>query len=708
MLVFRQYLKIILLFLFFPFSCGERAGSSPSLNSNAYNIIFEDDPVSKKWGDYLYRHLSNRSEGKGIINLKNKRENLKTIRLKVDETLNHDYCIEHLDKELQLTAKNEQTTIWLIYQLIKQLSKCDSRFIANDLPPAILNCHSHYENFDFSYREPHFSPNLEDDYPLIIGTNSVETDWGIWGHNLNKILHGNANDSIYAKGSFFSDSEQFCFSSDKTFRLIEKYISDNFGDKKEYTQRFMIMPNDNNIVCECSLCKANGNNTNNATPALSKLIIRLAHRFPYHSFFTSAYLTIEQSPKDQWPNNTGVLISTIDLPKGISLNEQKSVLNFLKKVNQWKNCTSNIYIWDYASNFDDYLTPLPIAYGMKKQFQFFKTNGIKGIFLNASGYDYSSFDDMKTFVAASLMMDTDLSVDSLCVQYFDQFYPKTGKLLSKYYLSLEKRIEEKNKAYNVYGGFKEALNSYLDIPEFIAFYNELPQFISIAEDEEKTKLEKLFVALSFTRLQIAYSLGANQYGFATINSKSLHVKPEIKEIYNRLSQYTKYKNLSNYKEANGNLGLYLKNWNKIFQNNPFKNLLLNEPITALSKLDEDYQEIQELNDGKLGFIGDYHQGWFINGADSLHVQFDASAIKNAKRISIRFLIDERHHISPPQKVEIYRDEVLYKEIIPVKENGNQTAIIKGDVNFVNSKFVTIKMYRNNYKSTIACDEIVLN
>jgi len=713
MSAFKYFFKSsLLLLLLLPGCSGSSSqGSSQLLKSQVYSITSTDDTLSRKWGNYLYQHLLRRSEEKGAVLWNEVGNDFKPIKVVVDAKLSHDYCIEHVGEQVNLKAKDERSAIWLIYQFVKMLSECDSRITANDLPPAIISCRNQCSDFDFVYREPYFAPNLQNEYAPIIGTNMVENDWGIWGHNLNKVLNGEESDAIYARldGSF--TSHQFCFSNDETFKQLDEYILDNFGDSEEYTQRFMIMPNDNDIVCLCKQCKAIGNTTGNATPALSALIRRLATRYPFHSFFTSAYMTTKLPSKDKWPVNTGIMISTIELPKGVDLKNQKEVKDFLRKLSIWKECTPNIYIWDYAANFDDFLTPLPILTSLKDQLHFYKSNGVKGVFLNASGYDYSPFDDVKTYVSAALMKDIDLPVDSLCNLYFSQFYPASGGALSAYYLSLEKRMLQNKKPYNMYGGFKEALNIHIDATEFVKFYDSLPSFIAVAKNDEKLELEKLYTALSFVRLQIAYTLKSPPYGFATIKGKKMFVDPTLEAVVRQLSGYKKFRDLSNYKEVDGSIDVYLSNWYRLYEESPYENLLINEPIVVLSVLDEDYKNIKVLNDGVQGFVQDYHQGWHLTSVDNLHIQFDAQNLKKARNLSIRFLISEKHHIFPPEKIELYKDNMLYKEILPVIpeiQDGVGIAVATAPVNLSDAKRVSLKLYRRQGgRSSLACDEIRL-
>lgn len=706
---FKNTLFIILLPLTLTLTACSFGGKDKGclLNSKGYCILYADNPQSKQWGEYLFKHLSNRTDNKNIVCLDNEREDCLSIWVKIDRSMPTDYCIENTETAIVLKTKTDKAMIWLLYQFMKQLSYEDNRFNGKDLPPAILDFNTICKDFDFEYREPFFNPNISGEYADIIGTYTLEDDWGIWGHNLSKVLGENVSDSVYAKQGAWIEKDQFCFSNYEIFDRLRTYINENFNNK---SQRFMITPNDNNIVCLCNLCKPYGNTPQNTTPALSILLNRLSKEFPEHLFFSAAYLTTSYPPDSKWPENVGVMFSTINLPKGIELRHTKETEEFLTVLNRWKANTSKIYVWDYGANFDDYLTPIPILYGFQKQLQFYKHNGVEGVFLNASGYDYAPFDDLKTFVSAALMINVDLSVDSISREYFKQFYPVSGDILSDYYLSLEKRLDKNGKAYNMYGGFDEALRLYLNEEEFLTFYNALDSLLHVTEEEEKAKLKKLFTALSFTRLQLAHVRGIAPSGFADKKGKFLYLKPEIKKIYESLHHYENYEDLSRYKET-GKIGVYIDNWKNIIEKGVSENLLLGENIEVLSKLDEEYKQTKMLNDGIPGFYADYHQGWFIISDDNLDVRFKTDSILNTKSISLRFLVDEKHHIYSPEKVEIYKDGQLYKDVKAKEKNNEGTRIAATiiPVNFSGANTITVKIYRNKKnKGSIACDEIRLN
>lgn len=713
---FSRYSKVAFV-LFFAFLIGCSAQPA-DLKAEKYVISSEEDAQSEKWAEYLYTHLSKRSSDKSLVDIqlggseKKQDKTVKNIRFEFAPDLNSDYRIEHLPSQLTVRVRDKRTALWIIYQLIENIGLIDKRFNTNDLPPKTIDFESKVGNFDFHYREPYFAPNLEPEYASLIGTNNVEMDWGIWGHNLTKIIEDRGNETIYALVNGKRHKEQLCFSSEEILKQTKEYIVDNFGDGSDgYKVRLMIMPADNNLVCTCPNCLEAGNTPTYATPAVQDLIRRLAELFPNHCFFTSAYLSTLSPPKYQFPKNGGVFFSTMDLPKGISLNDQASIKNFMKQLDDWRNITPNIYLWDYGSNFDDYLTPLPMLLGLQAQLQSFKKEGVKGIFLNASGYDYSPFDDVKTFVSAALMMNVNADVEQLATAFFKKNYPESYKLLSDYFMGLEKQYFQKNKSYNMYGSIRENMRTYLDVIQFVEFYETLQTLVAKTKGEEKEKLKKLFTALTFTRLQIAYTQGTHEWGYARKEENKVIIKKEINNMLNDLQQYIHFDNLRNYKESGGSLSEYINHWQQLIQSGSFENALLDVPIELCSKPDEGFEKLDLLNDGTTGFSQDYHQGWYLSSAKELHLRFPAEKLQNAKQLKIRFLQMRKHRMHQPQETQLLIDGKTIQNLQINKqqqedsENSTNVVIYSIPVNFNGAKDIELRFIRPEGNNKLALDEI---
>ncbi|WP_298653515.1 DUF4838 domain-containing protein [uncultured Proteiniphilum sp.] len=715
----EYYLKTIIITIWLlMISC---SAGSPGMKGEKYLITAEEDAESERWAAYLFHHLSKRTEEINSVELhkgvppRKMPKGVKNIHFEVAPDLKNDYCIEHTSKRLHIRVRKRNTALWLVYQLMDCISIDDHRFVTDDFSPGVIDFSTGCKDFDFNYREPFFAANLQPEYAPVLGTNCVDTDWGTWGHSLPKIVEDRGDEKIYALVEGERNKEQFCFASPGLFEQLKEYIIDYFGDEDEQSIRFMIMPNDNDLVCTCPDCIQLGNTKNNATPAVHDLIRRLAERFPNHQFFTTAYRTTATPPAYQLPENSGVFFSTIDLPKGVTLDRQSKVKTFVGQIHGWRYKTPDIYLWDYAANFDDYLTPIPILLSLQAQLQFFKRQGVRGLFLNGSGYDYSPFDDVKTFVAGALMMDVDVNVEALIKRYHQKMYPRNHELISNYYISLEKRFFDKNRPYNMYGGMRDNVKTYLDMDEFIRFYEALGNVIPATTGEEREKLEKLYTALAFTRLQIAYIQGDREWGYARKENTMMRVKPEITLLIEELRQFANYEDMQNYKESGGSLSEYIGQWEQLLNPGEYENALLGIPVEVLSNADEGFETAGLLTNGTPGFLQDYHHGWYSSGTDDLHIRFPAYTLQTAKFIRLRFLHMQRHGIYPPAGIELIVDgrpvtdqriDTSYEE----DEKESYGVSYSLPVNLNGARSIELKIIRRKESpSILALDEIqVLN
>lgn len=245
----------------------------------------------------------------------------------------------------------------------------------------------------------------------------------------------------------------------------------------------------------------------------------------------------------------------------------------------------------------------------------------------------------------------------------------------------------------MYGGFTDAVNSYLDRDEFVAFYDSVGEVISHCEEPEAENLMHLYIALTYPRLQFAWLENDD----AT-----------ARKLLPRLKEHKQFPGLINYREDNGELKTYIKNWEYSLQQMGKKNKLQGKTLTALSRLDEDYKDLSVLTDGVTGFPGNYHQGWLLCNGDDLHIECSAADISGKGTLSMSFLSNSRHRIHPPQKIEVYKDRRIYKVFEPVKQkNTEQIWYISEKVDFSDAQTVSFKLYRPD-SATIACDEIIFN
>lgn len=446
----------------------------------------------------------------------------------------------------------------------------------------------------FGYREV-FLPQGMGKNAKQLGLNSIDVDWGIWGHNLGTVLPEKHSESVYAKVNEATLKNQFCFSSNRLYDYITQYIDDNYS-MFDHT-RFSIIPNDNDIVCLCIKCVNAGNTEDNASPAVFNMVKKLAAHYPNHKFFTSDYRTTREVPSDSLPSNAGVMISAMPYPFSYLPNPEKD--KFLATIDKWKGKTDNILVWDYINNFDDYFTPYPNIGLMQDRLRNYKEHNVSAMFLNGSGADASSFSNLKTIVLAELMKNPEADWQKILKEKAMEIYPVTGETVADFIIAQEDYVKSHGLTLPLYEGVAVAERTYLPVDMFVNFHDKLLQLREKASGSEREYLNKLIPKLALTRLELK-RINGDIYG-----------AEELLESMERLKQMK----VETYNESGWLVENYIKDYRFLLDHakeTEGKNLLKGEKLKALTPLDPDYTDTSILTDGLLGMPSNYHNGHLIN------------------------------------------------------------------------------------------------
>lgn len=398
----------------------------------------------------------------------------------------------------------------------------------------------------FEYRGL-YTPTNTPEMQRTLHTNHPDYDWGVWGHNLHKVVK--VSHEMYATVDGAKTEKQLCFSSEALYKAVRAYILDQFGKGTDtYSERISIMPMDNQLACTCRDCVAKGNTSGNATPAVSYFVTRLAKEFPRHQFFTSAYHTTKSAPQTALPANVGVFVSSYPMPMRVDFSQTDGYHEFRTMVEAWTKVCGKVYVWDYARNYSDYLSPFPCLLALQSRFKLYRDLGVRGIFVNGSGDDYSAFDDMQTQVMAKLMDDPDADVRNEVDAYFEKYYPKTHQLLTDYYWQLEQRAKTTNNLLPLYGSMKQMCASYLDAEEFLHFRAKLDAASKNTSGDERKRLNALLTAWAYTQLEM--------YRTACLPMD----KEQAAEMREILKGHGEIKGMTNIDEVGNTIDDYLKRW----------------------------------------------------------------------------------------------------------------------------------------------------
>lgn len=719
-----QFLSSAAVCLALTLSCVSIKGTEMAVHTYYIHPEVPGRTLDSKMADYLKKHLQNRTEAtvldKAGID----------VTVHIGQDVGGDYSFSHTPAGYYLAAKDERTFIWLAYQFIKMAGREDAGITSDDLPPLLLNGKDTVVTFPFEYRDLYMPTNQNPDMTYLLALHNLEMDWGIWGHNLSRVLgsngdlsfgYQNMDQEMLARTGGLAHANQFCFSSDKLFDLTAQYIQDQYGDGEKSTYRMTIGPNDNSIVCMCRRCEAAGNKPGNAMPAVLRFVERLAARFPNHYFYIPGYSTTSALPDHELPSNVGVFLSAIDYPR--TMQDTPATRDFFTLLSNWQKVTDNVYIWDYVNNFDDYLSPYPVLYVMQKRFQEYRKRGVKGIFLNGSGYFYSNQQEMYSFVLANLLLDPDADIRRMVTEYYKDAMPNIGSFFMTYMMGLEDRARRSGAELPLYGGMDEAVKTYLNERDFREFYYVFRRAADMdMTHRERVLYEKTRQFVSFSFLEMCRLNGLNPGGFAELVGDEWVVKPEVWAAVEDLKLMTDEDDLylltdndntsMDHMDRVNESGVYVADYEnevELWLNGQMWNQdhLLRQPLRVHAG--EQYFTTHYLTDGVAGISQNYHWGWQIYPQTDCYIELPVAAVagKNGE-MTISFLNSERHRMSPPAAVEIWADDrliaTLRREGLGNYFDEGERVIYKGAVGFGRPSRVEVRL-KESHARNFGIDEI---
>ncbi len=724
-MMFKKYIYVIIIFL-----------SLTTCAQNKVILFSKEDKIAPKINiplaanqfvadaatDFNNKFKATTGETLQIERSNGLNKNYNYILLRINPTQKDNFCIYKKSGNITIQGSSTQNLGYAISDFFQYFTSL--RYINMNNPKApfqakieIPERFNRCESPNFEYREPYYSQNFEPEFRAWNKTNYLELEWGIWGHNLPKILKEyKLPESVYAKVGNKRVKSQFCFTSNELFTYVNKSVK-NIYDSDHALHKYMILPNDNNIVCTCNTCKAVGNTTKDAAPAVFSFLNKLAQKNKKSTFFTAAYVSVKNIPRFTAEKNTGIFYSTIDIQKGIPIENTKNFKQFESDIKKWKKYLNNVYIWDYTVNFDNYFDIYPTLKTTQQNLKLYKKLGVNGVFLHGSEYSYSTFQNCKTTIFAKLLWNVDINVEDEIATYFsNQYSKKLARLLTNYFTFINETFFVNTKELSIYSGIDETVKKYLDPKVFFEFYNE---FITHTENNKFNKeYLKLATAFTFLKLEIMRDYGLGIYGYGTLNNdKQIIVKNEITTLLDNLNNYSRSAGLKTYNERKYKIEDYLNNWRKsIYKHHKRKHYFYKKKFEVLSKLDEDYTNIETLNDGAFG-LDDYNTNWHISSIDDLVLKIDKKGIAKAEKITFSFLQDLKHNIYYPSAIEILDKD--YKVIKKLKIQPNSIALETretsielpkklDDVQLPDSFLIKIHKQNTSGKNAMACDEIIFN
>lgn len=302
---------------------------------------------------------------------------------------------------------------------------------------------------------------------------------------------------------------QLCLTNPEVLKIAEKTLRKWIKENPECVV-FSVAQNDNKLRCQCEKCKAlEKEEESPAGPVIhfvNKLADLIREDYPHIFLHTFAYQYSLPAPKKvRARDNVIVRICSIDCRYDKPFetlakeNPDGSEAEFVNALNEWKNHAKNLYVWDYAVNFENYLQPFIHFHTLKDNIKFFKKVGVRGV-LEQGNFAYgggASCDDLKSYIISKLLWNPDTEIDEEMKRFFTAVYgEKSGKHIEEYVRLIEKACSSARLSI-----YQHPDADYLN-DELVEKSDGLfKKAMECAEDENKlNRIKKEYLAIRFLQL----------------------------------------------------------------------------------------------------------------------------------------------------------------------------------------------------------------
>ena len=308
------------------------------------------------------------------------------------------------------------------------------------------------------------------------------------------------------KGKRQKERTQLCLTNPDVLRIVTSNVLERIR-KDPGAAFYGISQNDWYNYCECPKCKEIDDREESHSGTMIAFINQIAEavekEFPNVIVETLAYQYTRKPPKHIKPRaNVMPCLCTIecDFSHAIPKSSYKENIKFLDDIKGWGAICKQVYIWDYCTDFAHYAAPFPNVLGLQDNLRFFRENQVSYIYEEGAYQgQYAEFAELKAWLQAKWMWNTELPQEELLQDFFSGFYGKGAPYVRLYFDALHSFYRDPAK--HPLGCFVDVANKV--IPD--EFYERANLLWDLADQAVKGEPEVIQRNVRIGRFPVLYA-----------------------------------------------------------------------------------------------------------------------------------------------------------------------------------------------------------
>lgn len=661
---FLSHLLVLLIFS----SCNMDGLELVHEGKSDYEIVFMGSATESQYKSAeILQHYIKVISGAELNLVDESSQNLKKNKIYVgninDENLEREeIAIRSKNKNLYISGGSDKATKYAVYEFLERylgcrwyapgVEKTPSKLTINvpaidfEYTPPITTRTVHsklfYDNADFADKHK----VTHESFPNYVPNARV--------HTFHKFLPEEqfyqSNPEYYALRGDKRLPTQLCLTNPDVLAIVKDSVASLF---QQYPKASVlsVSQDDNQQHCQCDNCIKIDEEEGSPSGTMIRFVNEVAATFPNKKISTLAYQYTRKPCKTKPLDNVLITLCSIECDRSAPIAEKCT--DFSNDLKGWGKLTNNIRIWDYTTQFTNFLAPFPNIYTLQPNIKLFRDNNAKWVFEQHSNNPSELF-ELRSYITAQLLWNPDQNFDALLTDFTNGYYEEAGPFVKKYITKIHAKIKEDSDFFLfLYGDPSEAFNSYLS-PELLTDYSKL------FNEAEKAVAGKPDIVgrLKMARLGVDYAVleacrkrltDVYRLLISTGDGKK-NINPLVITLLDNFKATCAKNNVVLMNEMGFTVTEYLANYMSALEVARMPNKAMGQTVVTNTKPKKYAKEDpMVLTDGALGGSS-FYANWLGYEGNDMEVVVDLGEPTTISTISLAFLQVTNHIVFFPSKV----------------------------------------------------------
>ena len=698
--------KLFFIISFLIFSCSGNKVSIDIQTLTKYNIISDYSDVADTLNVYLNKAV-------GISLEISDKQKKRSIILVEKTDLNKDFIsIDYKDSLITISANNKRNLYYATYDFIEKFLNVN--WLSNDFTyhedlksinfpknysyyfePPVLTRTVHSKLF---YNDSVFADKLKvtnEAFPRYVPSARVHTFHRFLPYD----VFYDKNPEYYALRNGKRLPTQLCLTNTDVLKIVKDSVN-SFFNKFPNSDVISVSQDDNTQYCQCDKCSKIDNQEGSPAGTMIHFVNAVAESFPNKTISTLAYQYTRKPPKVKPIENVLITLCSIECNRSVPI--ELGCKDFSSDLKGWSQLTDNIRIWDYTTQFTNFLAPFPNWGTIKPNINLFVDNNAKWIFEQHSNNDSELF-ELRSYIMAKLLWNPNLDFQTLLNEFNNKYYGNGGKYISEYVNSIQNQIDNTSFFLFLYGDPSQGFDSFLS-PENLLNYDILfnKALSSVELDSEYYKrILRSKISIDYAVLESYRKNFSDLYQLTKTENDIKSINPKLIRRLNAFSKTCNDNDITLMNEMGFTVSDYIVNYRKALKTAIKENLASFKDVTLLT-VPKKYanEDPKVLTDGALGG-NSFYSNWLGFEGNNLNAVVDLGELKEIKSLSMNFLQVTNHIVFFPVQVEFFYsdDNLKWKSLGKVSNKSDLSP--KSKVNDIQTFSINAGELKARYIKVIA-------